>query len=231
MSGSDKIPLNLTEKARVRRWWANASPRLTHSELSVLVELLDRQNPKTGLCCPSQMRLSKDTGFAIRTVKEAITCLVERGAIEKTRVPGKRTNRYYFGPVPETTPVPQGRSEGSTLQSKDALRGAVDSTLKVQNDASIKTKKKNKRRSVTSNGYETNEKTPYSSIEATQAQREWEVESELRKRMERQGINYALLVTAPNGLLLDGIKKVAVGDLTMNALAALLVEFFRPSDA
>lgn len=73
--------LNLMKKWFVAQYWVQQNPPLKRAAFSVLMRLLDRQNPKTGRCDPSAAGLAEETGFTERSVRSAFNELEERGAI------------------------------------------------------------------------------------------------------------------------------------------------------
>jgi DNA-binding transcriptional MocR family regulator len=58
-------------------------PGLSLSERAVLVALADRAS-QSGHCFPSQSYLAERSGAAVRTVRQALTSLEEKGAIKRS---------------------------------------------------------------------------------------------------------------------------------------------------
>lgn len=68
--------------------------------LCVYLELLNRLNHKSGLCCPSTVTISDATGLSDKTVKRAIKTLKDNGFIDweqsKASSNNFKVNNYFF---------------------------------------------------------------------------------------------------------------------------------------
>ena len=82
------------------------------------------ENKKTGQCDPSQSMIADDSGASIRSVKRAITQLVDARIIEADRTPGSSRTAYRFlDPRVQNDTMPRGQN-GTSMGPKRHLHGA-----------------------------------------------------------------------------------------------------------
>ncbi len=106
-----------------------ADSRLTKTDLRVLGALCARRNRKTGLCCPSQERISSDLGIAERHVRTALKHLEACGQIIRNQ---KRRADGTLG-VCRYTIVNLEGAQGNDV-SKDRNGNPADETCPVGPD-------------------------------------------------------------------------------------------------
>ena len=108
--------LDLAGELRVYNHWIGVRPCLNASELKVLFRLLRHQNPESGRCDPSIVRLSADTGVSQRMVRKAIAGLEKRGAIKVVSRSRGHRNRYF---IPDVTKGSPGRERNHSSKSAE----------------------------------------------------------------------------------------------------------------
>jgi DNA-binding Lrp family transcriptional regulator len=120
VSGNAKrVPLDLLQKWKVSQYWACQQPPLTRASLSVLLRLLERQNPKNGRCDPSAVRLGNETGFSERTIRSAFKELEERGAVKRYRKAQRSRNQFLIFSVAELSQHAPMKGSGPHGQLRD----------------------------------------------------------------------------------------------------------------
>ena len=80
--------------AVVHHWVVAAKPTLTRTAIRVLTALVYRRNWRNGQCNPSQARLAKDLSVSSTSITNAISELIERGAIT-VKSGGKGVSNSY----------------------------------------------------------------------------------------------------------------------------------------
>lgn len=98
--------------------------RLTRSALAVLVALYARANRRTGQCNPSAATLARDTGIAIRHVREAKRVLEKLGYLKSERQfqrNGREATSSHILISPRVTKSGTGRMTSSVIPEGDKI--------------------------------------------------------------------------------------------------------------
>ena len=170
----------------------------TVSELRVLIQLLQHQNPKTGQCNPSYKRLSKTLKLSPRTISTSVASLERHGVLEVRRRRGS-SNRYRFKAINRRHEAVQ-----SCAKSNADLRSKV-----VKPAAHKKRKEKKKEKEAMKD-----KDTRLISMSHQSASFLQRAENDLVQALEAFGYTYAHLLSLPAATLEATILELAARRLT-----------------
>ena len=227
---SKRCPLDLVQKWAVFQHWLVQKPRVTRVGLVVLGRLLHRQNPKTGRCDPSAIGLMEETGYSVRSIREAYSELEERGAIKRFRVAKRARNQVLIFSVDElrnnerSMELRGGGRTGTTMK-RAAEDPAAHCRHNMQRTAPEKEKKKEKKkvalRRATAGGQIAAAKRRHGANEEMNL---GEFERRIAKVFERAGLGYEDLVRLPVGEFERAYEQMKTGELTFARTVDLLLE-------
>ncbi|MEO1140488.1 MAG: helix-turn-helix domain-containing protein [Pseudomonadota bacterium] len=201
MSPFSAKPLDAAQKIQLLALAVQMNaPKLHRSEIAVLTQLAQHQNPRTGRCNPSHSRLCAVLGLGRRTVQDAVMSLTGANLIRVQRTPG-RSNSYRLA-SPELWQR-FGSKMGATIsicekkQAQWAARGgALERTTHAQSVAPKKEKEKEKEKNA-------------------KRRKLQHVENTLIEALERQGIGYEAVLGLQTEDLQEVVLALASGKMTV----------------
>jgi len=209
--------LDFVGKHRVYNCWISAEPGLNASELKVLFRLLDHQNPKTGRCDPTIVRLSADTNIGTRMVRKAIKGLEERGAINVYRRAKGLRNAYC---IRDVVARPSKQSSGK-LNSKKGEPQFQNTGSQGPPKKEMKKKEKEKSAVV---AHQTRIVAKTVPTEDSNKRKEELLEKAAVIAFERAGMTYSDLLQTPTDIWDSNRDLYVAGGLAIEAACAALVE-------
>ena len=205
-------PLDLTDQWALLKYAVlTETPRMKATTLSVLIRLLDHQNPKTGQCNPSITKLGSDLRMSRRSVQYAIKELCLRGYIWKTTIRNS-SNSYVF----------RKRNQLNCHVQESAPNSAMNCTSIAQRPAPKKEKEKEKKKGNTV----FREPAGIQNIENTRKKQQ-DAEKAIVAALQGFGHTYADLLLVPTDTVTEICDRVSSNALRPDSAASLIVKAIR----
>lgn len=208
----DVNPLDLTDQWALLKYAVlTETPRMKATTLSVLIRLLDHQNPKTGQCNPSISKLGADLRMSRRSVQYSIKELCLRGYIWKITTRNSSNSYVFKRPVQIDCQV-----------QEPASSSAMDCTLIAQRPAPKKEKEKEKEKET--RGFRV---TADLHSSATHRNKQQDAEKTIVAALQRFGHTYEDLLLLPIETVTEICDRVTSNTLRPELAASLIVREIR----
>jgi DNA-binding transcriptional MocR family regulator len=222
------MPLDLISQWKLLGAWVRAEPSLTACEFKVMFRLLDHQNPKTGLCNPSERTLADAVNCTERHVRNCITNLKKRGAIIVSRPRFLKTNQYEFRyPMMSNTTLELHTRNCSSKQQEPEFR----------NDRNSSSSKKEKEKEKKNEGHEVTVNSPNRIDLRRQAlkvdlkikdraKEEKKFHNMITMRLEQNGLAYEDLLEVDNVLLDETFQRLLDEKISLSQAVDTILRTF-----
>lgn len=225
MRGTELRTLSLFEKFMCLVDVASRDLKLSGADYAVLIMLVQRHNPKTGLCNPSVARMAADTGYSTRTVYASIEKLEKLEILIRTRGYPGTSNLYVFRPIPVKRISQRfGRPAKPTEiagRVKNTAQATDGSCVELLNHSSPKKEKENKKEK-----WDAQKQCLSSEGMGIPKLKREEFESYAAAHFERVGPGYEGLLECPADDFEHTFEQYNVEQIGLDAAMKKLVELF-----